>query len=174
MTHTSSGAAELEAELEIEVLMSATKKYCSSQDTSSSSLKHDHKLKTGSILTENVKLILSDPQYSTHSACGQSSFGQDVFWKRDTENAASLVGSVVALGMHGHILCSDSVIYRLNKSSRCVKGEGGRLCRRELEMRAKKVWETFEVERNELVHIKCPWPKSVNFGKKSVLRPRFW
>lgn len=60
MSPTGSSAAEREAEGEVEVSKSATIKYCFIPSTSFNDLEDESGLETGSVLTEKVKLILTD------------------------------------------------------------------------------------------------------------------
>lgn len=67
-TPTGFSAAEPKAGPEVQLLKSAKKKYCFTRNTSCNDLDEEYELKTGSILTERVNLVFTDPPYSNRSA----------------------------------------------------------------------------------------------------------
>lgn len=78
---TGSGSAQPEAGLEVEVLISFMKKYCSVPDTSLNELKDKYAFETGSVLAEQLSLILAGSPYSTRSARGKSISAHDGFFQ---------------------------------------------------------------------------------------------
>lgn len=68
---TGSGATELEAEPEIEVFKFAEKQYFAILDYSFSHLEDRCDLETGSVLSENVNLVLASSPCSNRRARGQ-------------------------------------------------------------------------------------------------------
>lgn len=87
------------------------KKYRFIQNISFNEFEHEYELETGSVLTKEVSQASVDLPYSPRSARGQSNSDHDVFSKRNTENAARLVGNITSLEAHGHILCSGLVFH---------------------------------------------------------------
>lgn len=73
-----SGAEEPEAGSKVKMLKSAIKKYYLIRDTSFNDLGEEYELEPGSVLTEKVDLVLTDPPYSTRGAGGQSGSAHDV------------------------------------------------------------------------------------------------
>lgn len=106
-TLAGSGAGKLGAGPEITPLKSVMKKYRFVLDTLLTNLGNGYELEAGSVLTEKSSLALIDQPYKTRSAQGQWSSARDVFPKRDMEDPAKVVDSIMAPGAHGHIFCSD-------------------------------------------------------------------
>lgn len=68
-------------------------------------------------------MVLANLPYSTGSAWGQSNSANDVFSKKDMENAVRVMGSMASPEAHGHILCSDLMFYHRNRSPCATKEE---------------------------------------------------
>lgn len=108
---TGSGAAQPEAEPEIEMLRSAMEKYCFVRDTLFNDLEDKYELDTRSVLTEEANLVLAHPRYSICSARGQPNSAHDVFLNKKMADAVRLVGSMKAPAAHGHVFRPDLVFY---------------------------------------------------------------
>lgn len=89
------------------MLKPAMNKYCFVGRTSFSDLEDEYDLKTGSVLTNKINLVLADSLYNTRSALCQSKSAHEGFSKRELENAVRLMSNVLFSGVHGNLLCSD-------------------------------------------------------------------
>lgn len=97
-TATGFGAVEPKTESQVKVLKSAIRKYCLIRDSSFNDLKDDCILQTGSVLTENVNLVLASPPYNSRRAQGRSRPAYEVFLKSSAEDVVKLVASVITPG----------------------------------------------------------------------------
>lgn len=110
-TPTGCGAAEPEARPLVEVYRSAMDEHPSIRDTLFNDPEDEYELEVRSVLNEKVISFLTDPQYNTHSARGQSISTSDVFSKKIMENAVKLTCSFMASEARRHISCSDLMFY---------------------------------------------------------------
>lgn len=137
-------AAESETRPELEVLKSEMKEYCFFRNTSFNDPEDEYELKNGSVLTEKVHLVLTDPPYITCGARGQLSSTHNVLSKRDMENAARPMVNVIAPGAQEHIICSDIMFYYWSRSL-CAAKEEVEDVDGNLEGGEEQVLEVFEV-----------------------------
>lgn len=79
---------------------------CFTWNAFSNHLENVFELETGSVLHENVNLVLADPPLRTRSVRRQLSSDYDVMWKKNKKNETRLVGSVKAPGAHGRTFCT--------------------------------------------------------------------
>lgn len=110
-TSRTSNSVEREARPKVKVLSSAMNKDRFFQDISFSDLKDEYKLKTGSVFSEKVNLLLANPPRITRSARGPSNSAHEMFSKKIMKESVRVSGSLVATGAHGHIFCSNVVFY---------------------------------------------------------------
>lgn len=105
------GAGKSEAEPKVEVLKSASNKYCFTREILFSSREDEYEPKTGAVFTVKVSLNLTGPPYNTRTPRTQSGSAGDVLPKRDTKDAVKLMDNVMDFGIHAHILCSEISFY---------------------------------------------------------------
>lgn len=106
-----SRALHSKAKTAYQVLKVATREHRFVRDTSCNELKDLCELHTSSALHQNVSLELASPSYITRSARGQASHAHHVFSEEQIKESVQCLSNVMALGAHGHIHCSDLILY---------------------------------------------------------------
>lgn len=113
-----SGAPRLEARSAYQILKVALKGYCLDQNAAINALEDLSEQETVYALSGDVSMMLTGPLHDNRSGQGEASSADKVFSKKDIENAASFLSSVITPGAHGHICCTMLVFSNWSKRLR--------------------------------------------------------